>query len=231
MEGARSVRNVLFAIAAAGSAVIPALAPAEPLTTAIAPAPAVLWVPGAATTVSTPCAPACPPGAVVESEVDCTDGYVDATNGGCNFTPSVFHDLPCSDTALSVCGRYGTFTGANGLDARDTDWYRIVLVHPGTLTVCGCADGHLQLLILEADRGCPVTDLDIVAARSTLDPDDEICVSAALPPGPYFIWAGAAHFNGVACGSNYVLTVTGHSCPTVGVEPARWSGVKSLYLR
>lgn len=224
------MQTVLIVLVLAAAFASPAAVPAAPLTAAATPSASSLE-PSAVAGVSPPCAPTCPPGAVIESEADCSRGYVDAANGGCNFSPAAFHDLGCSDADLTVCGRYGTFAGANGIDARDTDWYRIGLLHPATLTVCGCADGHLQLLIIDARRGCPVTDRDILAGASTLEPAEAICVSATLTAGAYFIWAGAAAFDGVDCGSDYVLTVSGYECPTVEVEPARWGAVKSLYLQ
>ncbi len=176
-----------------------------------------------------PCEMSCPPDAVVENEPDCSDGYVDSYNGGCNSTPAVFSDAVCNDAGVSICGRYGNYLSAEGLPSRDTDWYRIVLDHAVTLQVCACAQGDFQILILDGNHGCPLGDADILASATTMNSREQICCSAALGPGTFYLWAGALDFAGVACGSQYVLTLTGYECPPVGVTPAKWGSVKALY--
>ena len=176
-----------------------------------------------------PCERVCPPGAFVENEPDCYDGYVDAYNGGCNSATPVFNDVLCNDTGVYICGHYGNYISVDGYSSRDTDWYRIVIDHTVTLNLCACAEGHFQILIIDGNHGCPVTSTDILASASTLNANEEICASATLSPGTYYLWAGGADFTGVACGARYVLTVTGYECPPVGVEPAQWGTIKSLY--
>lgn len=176
-----------------------------------------------------PCSTACPPGAVIEGEPDCATGYVDAYNGGCNSTPPVFSYLLCNDTGVTVCGRYGTFTGPTGGATRDTDWYQIVLDRDMSIDFCGCGDGTLQILVVNGNHGCPVTGADILAAASTTTPNEQLCINIPLAAGTYWLWAGTAGFTGVPCGSSYLLTVAGYLCPPVGVEPANWSNVKTLY--
>jgi len=74
-----------------------------------------------------------------------------------------------------------------------------------------------------------VTSTDILASASTTSANQQICCSATLAPGTYYVWAGAADFYYVTCGARYVLTLTGYECPPVGVEPTQWGTVKSLY--
>jgi hypothetical protein len=142
----------------------------------------------------------------------------------------VFSPLLCDDTGITICGRYGTFTTATGGSARDTDWYQIYCPSDMTIDYCGCGDGTLQILVVNGNHGCPVTSADIIAAASTTTPNEQLCITGLyLSAGTYWLWAGAAGFTGVPCGSNYLLTVNGYTCPPVGVEPANWSNVKTLY--
>jgi hypothetical protein len=176
-----------------------------------------------------PCELVCAPGAFMENEPDCQDGYVDTYNGGCNSATPVFNDVLCNDAGVWICGHYGNYVSVDGYDSRDTDWYRIVLDHAVTLNVCACAEGHFQILIVDGNHGCPVTSTDILASNSTMNGHEQICASASLAAGTYYLWAGAADFTGVTCGSRYVLTVTGYECPPVGVQPMQWGTVKGLY--
>lgn len=178
-----------------------------------------------------PCNSTCPPGGIAEGEPDCGTGYVDAYNGGCNSTPPVFTPILCNDLGVTICGRYGTFLSATGGNTRDTDWYQIYLDQAMVLDICACANGaSLQILLVDGNHGCPVTGTDILASASTTAANTEICMNnIALTAGTYWVWAGAAGFTGVPCGSSYVLTIDGYTCPPVGVEQAHWGQIKTLF--
>lgn len=177
-----------------------------------------------------PCSTTCPPDAVVEGEPDCGNGYIDAYNGGCNSTPAVFSSLLCNDLGVTICGRYGTYLSATGGNTRDTDWYEIYLDQAMVLDICACGQGTMQILVIDGSHGCPVTNADILASASTTTPNQEICINnLPLAAGTYWLWAGPAGFTGVACGSNYVVTVAGYNCPPVGVEQMLWGQIKTLF--
>lgn len=173
-----------------------------------------------------PCVVTCPPGAVLEGEQNCADGYVDNYNGGCNSTPNVFKDLVCDDTGVQVCGTYGTYLAPSGVQTRDTDWYRVVMTSPGVLTVCMNGEYPSAVAILNAI--CPPTAGDILDFQ-TGAPCDPFCATAAVPAGTYYIFAATNGFAGFPCGGDYVLDISGYNCPPVGVEAANWSSVKTLY--
>jgi hypothetical protein len=172
-----------------------------------------------------PCDPACPPGSVQEGEVVCSDGYDDQYNGGCNSTPPVFTNVECNDTGVTVCGTYGTFVGPGGLDTRDTDWYQVELTTPTTLNVCVCGSQPTQLAIVNAD--CSFITLACGSVFGA--PNEQICCQVDLGPGTYWIFVSTDGFFGFDCGSGYKVNISGYTCPPVGVEPASWSTMKSIY--
>jgi hypothetical protein len=171
-----------------------------------------------------PCDYACPPGSFPEGEPVCEDEYVDATNGGCNSDPVVLTELPCDDEGLTVCGTYGTYLFQGG-SFRDTDWYEVTVTSATVLTACVCGSAGTQLALLNGTCE-PIT---LICGSVFGSPGEEICCSVNVGPGTYWIFVATDTFAGVACGSPYKLTVTGNVCPPVGVEPAEWSNVKTLY--
>jgi hypothetical protein len=174
------------------------------------------------------CNSQCPPGAILEGEPDCGNGYVDSYNGGCNSTPPVFTNLLCNDTGVTVCGRYGTYLSASGQDFRDTDWYRIVIGHPVILELCLCGTADSRIFVIDGNHGCPVLTPDILCTAFG-SPGESICCTIPLAPGTYYLFAAPNVFTGVPCGSAYTFTVTGYECPPVAATPANWSQVKTIY--
>ena len=167
-----------------------------------------------------PCVVTCPDGAVQENEPNCgipTDTF----NGGCNSTPNVFSNLVCDDTGVTVCGKYGAVGGT-----RDTDWYRVTMTSPGTLTVCMTGEYPSATAILNAV--CPPTAVDILDFQVG-DPCVPFCATANVAAGTYYIFAATNGFDGFACDGDYVLDIDGYNCPPVGVEAANWSSVKTLF--
>jgi hypothetical protein len=150
----------------------------------------------------------CPPNVtVVENEPDCYNEYVDVTNGGCNISPEVYTELTgCNDV---VCGKSGTYTVA-GTDNRDTDWYRLLLNANTTVNMKVIADFPLQILVIDLTAGCP--SLSIISS-TTAAAGDTAYLSTSFGPGTLAYWVGPSVFNGVPCGSNYVMY-----CNTVAVS-------------
>jgi hypothetical protein len=174
-----------------------------------------------------PCVVQCPSGAVQEGEPDCFDGSVDNYNGGCNSTPNVFTDILCNDAGVVVCGKYGTFLSPTGGQFRDTDWYRVVMDAPGTLTVCMTGE-YPSVVFITNGVPCPVLNSDILDFN--FGPEcTQFCASAAVGAGTYYIVAVPDGFTGFPCGGDYTLEISGYNCPPVGVEAANWSSVKQIF--
>jgi hypothetical protein len=177
------------------------------------------------TEAAPPCQARCPAGAAVEGEPDCAVGWVDDFNGGCNSMPPTFQSVTCADSTITICGTYGTFH--EGLqDVRDTDWYQIAVTGERMLRACvtGETAGGTQVFILDGNAGCPPT----ILASSANSACGQVCCQARLTTGTYWVWVGTVDFGREACGSPYVLGLSGYDCK-VGVETVGWTRVKALY--
>jgi len=161
----------------------------------------------------------CPPGATIEGEPYCHDGYVDRFNGGCCCDTLRFSVLEPEPGTIHVCGTGGTFV-RGGADYRDTDWYEINPSEAMTLDYCGIAEFPLRLYLIDGRNGCENYQiLDFVSGADY----QQVCIQHELDPGRYWLWAGASVFDGVVCGSDYVLTVDGYHPPGASID-GRTSG-------
>ena len=181
---------------------------------------------GSYTLTVEPCPPppvcdVCPPGARIENEPVCTDGYVDAINGGCNSTPHRFTMLSCGHS-VTICGTYGTYDLTT---TRDTDWYQLGVPGPATITAVVEGHGLTGTVLGIVDTACPPNILS--AQLAPLGECATVTCSAAVPGGSYRIVV-ATLFDNTPCGSTYVLTVSGHDCVTAA-RGSSWGGLKQLY--
>ncbi len=143
----------------------------------------------------------CPPGAYLEGEPDCADGYIDNYNGGCNSTPNVFNILPTACETV-ICGKSGVY---NSLGNRDTDWYQFVTTDSTEIHIEGIAEFDLQLGLLDGNSGCPVAAFMTVASVT----EGELAIlDTVVGPGTWWIWAGPSNWNNWPCGSDYQVTLT-----------------------
>lgn len=169
----------------------------------------------------------CPPGAWVENEPTCYDGYEDTTNGGCNSTPPVFQPLMCFPRV--VCGEYGGFMYED-IEYRDTDWFQVtsrgysddtyrITVRGETATLCGFVDGR---------GGCG--GISGFYAYATGPAFTDVTVSASLPAGTWWLFVGPESFghNAGPCGLHYRMSVTGPICP-LPVTGETWGRIKAGY--
>ncbi len=148
-----------------------------------------------------PCVVECPPGAQLEGEPPCVDGYVDVYNTGCDGGFTTIE--PQDGSAGVMCGRACTFLSPEGYEARDTDWYTAV-AEGGPVTLVGRAEFPLQLLLI---YGIDCSNLEyIYAAGAACDPVTLTWNFA--PDQEFWPWAGPSVFTGVA-ESEYVLELTG----------------------
>lgn len=150
------------------------------------------------------CTVDCPPEAIEEGEPCLVDDDVDVTNGGCNSDPAAFSPIQIGDV---ICGTASTYT-IGGANNRDTDWYELVIDQPKTITWSVEAEFPLAIFILDGNDGCE--GLSVIASTSA-DTCTLAELSATLPPGTYWLFAGPSVFEGVPCGdnNNYVATLTG----------------------
>jgi hypothetical protein len=143
----------------------------------------------------------CPPGAYLEGEPDCADGYIDNYNGGCNSTPNVFNILPTACETV-ICGKAGVY---NSLGNRDTDWYQFVTTDSTEIHIEGIAEFDLQLGLIDGNAGCPVAAFMTVAMVT----EGQLAIlDTVVGAGTWWIWAGPSNWNNWPCGSDYQITLT-----------------------
>ncbi len=159
----------------------------------------------------------CPPDSQIEGEPRCGPDYVDNYNGGCGSNPIIFTDVACG----SICGEMGTFM-FEGMNYRDTDWYRLT-VGPGAFTYNGSGEiPPLRRFVLTPE--CPPA----ILATTNID-------HSPLPftgPGSFYFFASSDVFTGIPCGTRYAITFEGPGIPPCGstaVESRTWGGIKSAY--
>jgi hypothetical protein len=176
-----------------------------------------------------PCTLTCPPGAWLEGEPDCADGYFDTYNGGCNSTGWTPICPQVGDTAV-MCGKMGTYF-YQGLSYRDTDWYD-VRACGGPVTVTWTGEADIQgFIIFGPNLNCGNYQLNPVTGTA--------CVPASLTQnfGPceiFWVWAGTTVFgSGVPCGTDYIIEISGicdcDLCIPDPTETQSWGAIKNLY--
>jgi hypothetical protein len=148
------------------------------------------------------CDVVCPSGGIPEGEPTCYDEYVDNYNGGCNSPPNYpFQSISCNTT---ICGTSGTYL-YTGLQYRDTDWFRLVITQPTTLTYKCVAEFPLLIFLIDALNDDCVSYTILTSA--TAIPCDTATIVWSLQPKTYYLWVGPSVFTGVTCGSEYVAIV------------------------
>lgn len=167
---------------------------------------------------------------LIEGEEQCADGYVDAFNGGCSFQPFAATDLACDSDGIAVLGESGTYV-TDYLPTRDTDWYRITLTEPKTVTATITAEFESQIAIVSTtgdESDCE--GYTFWCGSNFADPCETAVCEAVLPPGTYYLFvAPRSYFDFVICGSEYLLTLSGHDCGATATESVSWSDVKSFF--
>lgn len=171
---------------------------------------------------NTPCALVCPPGAMLEGEPDCYDGYYDAFNGGCNSVG--WEDiLPTSGNHADLCGKSGTYS-YYGLSYRDTDWFTATGMGANmTMTLNPSFPGVL-IFIYGTDCANPLYDF------TTTTPCVPVSLSRYVADGSVvWPWVGGNQFSGIPCGSDYILSLDGIKPSGTAVENATWGAIKTRY--
>jgi hypothetical protein len=154
----------------------------------------------------------CPPGAHPRPEPDCSNGYVDMTNGGCNSTPPVFQNVACGET---ICGRSGTFTAAGGGATRDTDWYKLVLAVDTQVTLEATAEFPSLIGVVNTNGIDSCSGITGFRVNATAAPCNvATTIPTCLPAGTWYVFVAPADFTNAPCQLNldYFLTVTCEAC-------------------
>jgi len=163
---------------------------------------------------------ACPPGAFLENEPTCYEGYVDATNVGCNGTAGYIFQYPPFPTA--ICGESGNYD-TNTM--RDMDWFEFNIMDPMDLEVCMCADFQGRIWILDGNGGCAGA---YTIVTDTVPAGFKTCITASgILPGTYYVIFSIDGWIDVPCGSVYWGSVR-----EAGINPVQettWGSVKALY--
>jgi hypothetical protein len=175
-----------------------------------------------------PCDVVCKPGAIVEGEPACYDGYNDVYNGGCNVTPfPVFQIIYPGGGDITICGTTGVFQFDTYL-TRDTDWFQLDLNWTSNICLSGDAEVPCYFFIIDGRGGCWSSTIVAYGVAGPCAPVADICYTC--DPGTWWMWAGPnAWDTNFACGSLYNLTISGYYWGVDPIEPTTWGRVKGLF--
>ncbi len=129
--------------------------------------------------------------------------------GGCNSdaaSPGPYMvQISCNTT---ICGT----VGAAG-ESRDTDWFELVLPVADTIRVTMTSTDSLLLFDLSGEYDCANVAVAQNFPQDACGGTGEMVIAGVA--GPNWIWVGPSVFDGIACGTQYTMTVT---CDTVPVD-------------
>jgi hypothetical protein len=165
-----------------------------------------------------------PSGLIPEGEPDCGSGYVDVWNGGCNSDPPVFQVVSPSIDEITYFGTSGTYDDY----MRDTDWYRLQLNVPNTITLRVLAEFPVLVFFLDGNLPLGCDDPDMVISYDRGAACEAVELTETIGPGVYWVWVGPSVFSCLPCGLEYTLVIDGYVGPTP-VENGSWSMIKTMY--
>jgi hypothetical protein len=165
----------------------------------------------------------CPTGALLEGEPDCHDDYVDTYNGGCEsigWTPI----CPTEANSAVMCGTSGTYL-YQGINRRDTDWFTCTGTG-ATMSASVIAEFPVQLMFIYG-TDCDNLQYEVetggmmqpVTLSRYVDAEDEVWIRVC-----------PSQFDGVLCGSTYVLSMDGIQCEPTPARWTSWGSVKGRWL-
>ncbi|MFC1572214.1 hypothetical protein ACFL6M_01320 [Candidatus Eisenbacteria bacterium] len=173
----------------------------------------------------------CPPGALLEGEPDCYDGYVDMYNAGCNEVPYLFQDIiPCDGEPITYCGTSGVYYFGTGI-YRDTDWYQLVTTNPDIIDWTVEAPRPIDFYILDGLYGC--SNIDVVSSHTTAPGEPYTFENVQLAtPGIYWLWVAPTTWDigNYPCGeTEYIWTLEGYTGTSTPIEAATWGAIKGMF--
>jgi len=149
----------------------------------------------------------CPPGGISEGEpTGCDDP--DITNGGCSLGTPVFTSISPGDT---ICGTSGTYIDGGAQNARDEDWYELVLTEEAGVVFFVEAAFPAEIGIVETDPPGSGDCADITGSFLSPDTSGEVshglAVGDTLEAGTYWFVVRPTSLQGVECGAPYIATL------------------------
>lgn len=160
-----------------------------------------------------PCPPPpsldCPPGALIEGEPPCVDGYVDGYNAGCSGVPEpVWQAInPQTGDCAALCGKSCTYMTSEGYDSRDTDWFESFGTGGPVTAIC-TAEFPLQFMLM---FGTDCAELAYIYGLGA--PGEPVTLAWTIGAGDaVWFWVGNQVFSGWP-ESDYVLGVCGIQNP------------------
>lgn len=150
----------------------------------------------------------CPPGALIESEPPCDDGYIDHYNGGCDRHPPVWQAInPQTGDCAVLCGKSCTYVSGQEYDTSDSDWFESIGAG-GPVTATCTAEFPLVLNLL---YGADCANLAYIYGVG--DPGEPVTLTWTVAGGEA-VWfrVGNQFFSGWS-ESDYVLQVCGVQDP------------------
>ncbi|MCA9256431.1 MAG: hypothetical protein KDA33_12375 [Phycisphaerales bacterium] len=147
----------------------------------------------------------CDPMGISEGEPDCSAGFVDVTNYGCDqaspiFTPMIPGEVHCGTTGIN-------FDGENIIV--DVDWYQVELTEASDFSYRFESESPAQALFLDATNGCPGFLID----GATVDACSPVNIFLFLNPGVYWVRIEPiGPSDASACGAAYKLTPLNAPC-------------------
>jgi len=185
--------------------------------------------------IECPPPPICPPGAILEGEPDCYDGYVDHYNGGCTSVPFVFMEVPCSEGTIVYFGETGTYYNDSGQLRRDNDCYILRPWQPMTVSIGVYGESSVQL----ESHGCFENCVCTIGWARSRGPREWLRADFPIYPVWYeptygYVFTVAKNYydpNIYPCEESwpYLFTIDGYTCPPSGNESESWGRVKALF--
>ncbi|MEZ4388873.1 MAG: hypothetical protein R3D98_15115 [Candidatus Krumholzibacteriia bacterium] len=165
------------------------------------------------------CALLCPAGAALEGEPPLVDGYVDTHNGGCaSESGGVMQPID----ANVFCGVSGWYLTNDGAQARDTDWFTMIVPASGVIEIVGDAEKATYLFELGPQDCNSVGVIQNVQVGPCTEGTMEI---AGAPGSTVWFWVGPTVFDGSGEYDYVLLTNLG----VVATESHSWTDVKSIF--
>ena len=172
----------------------------------------------------------CAPGAMLEGEPTCYDGYNDVYNGGCNSTPFPVFQIIEPDPAgadITICGTTGVFT-MDTTTYRDTDWFQMDITQTSYICLSGDAEVPCYFFIIDGRGGCEMSTIVAYGVAGACAPIADLCYTC--DPGTWWAWVGPNAWDpSFACGSLYNLTIAGYDCPGTPTVSTTWGRVKGMF--
>jgi hypothetical protein len=177
-----------------------------------------LWLGPNTQCFTCPCVVPCPPGATLEGEPDCYDGYVDTYNNGC--PGDRFLPISPGQTYCGTSGMYKENPDGSGATRRESDWYELVLTEPADVHFTVEAEFMVHYgLVYQYRWGCPGCEnvlgwYPYWAVNERCTP--ETITYDCLAPGTYYFYVVVSNFadeREAVCGeAHYTATLTTTPC-------------------